>query len=485
MRKILIPIFIVVSTLAFSQGKNESKSHKITSVKTKLIVFTSADSTNLRLSKTDELSFSELKQPLETQTCIFVNPNKKFQTFLGIGGAVTDAAAEVFAKLPTAKQQEFLAAYFSKSKGIGYTLLRTNMHSCDFSSDSYTYIVDGDKELTTFSVKHDEQFKIPLLKKAIEAIGKEATVFASPWSPPAFMKSNKSMLYGGKLLPEYYQSWANYYVKFINEYQKQGIPVWGLTVQNEPMATQRWESCIYTAEEERDFLKNYLGPTLKKAGLGDKKINIWDHNRDLITQRVTTILDDPNANKYVWGIGFHWYENWTGGEQMWSNIAQVNKMYPNKNLLFTEGCIEKFDTAKLQLWSNGMRYGKSMINDFNNGTVGWTDWNILLDEKGGPNHVQNYCFAPLHANTTTGELVYTPSYYFIGHFSKFIKKGAKRINATSSRSNLLTTSFLNNDGSIVTIVLNQTNKKVIYNFCIKNKTTEVTILPYAIQSLIY
>ncbi len=485
MRKILIPLFIVVSTLAFSQGKNESKSHKITSVKTKLIVFTSADSTNLRLSKTDELSFSELKQPLETQTCIFVNPNKKFQTFLGIGGAVTDAAAEVFAKLPAAKQQEFLEAYFSKTKGIGYTLLRTNIHSCDFSADSYTYIDEGDKDLKTFNVKHDEQFKIPLLKKAIETIGKDATVYASPWSPPAFMKSNKSMLFGGKLLPEYYQSWANYYVKFIKEYQKQGIPIWGITVQNEPMATQRWESCIYSAEEERDFLKKFLGPTLKKAGLGYKKINIWDHNRDLITQRVTTILDDPEANKYVWGIGFHWYENWTGGEQMWPNISQVNKMYPNKNLLFTEGCIEKFDTAKLQLWSNGMRYGKSMINDFNNGTVGWTDWNILLDEKGGPNHVQNYCFSPLHANTTTGELLYTPSYYFIGHFSKFIQKGAKRISATSSRSNLLTTSFINNDGTIVTVVLNQSNKKVIYNFCINSKTTEITILPYAIQTLLY
>lgn len=482
-KKALTTVSIVLTTLTFGQGKKANQN--TIPVKTKVVVYTSADSTNLRLTKTNELSLSDLIQPLETQTCIFVNPTKKFQTFLGIGGAVTDAAAEVFAKLPAAKQQEFLEAYFSKDKGIGYTLVRTNIHSCDFSSDSYTYVDEGDKELKSFSLKHDEQYKIPLLKKALAAIGKEATVYGSPWSPPAFMKSNKTMLSGGKLLPEYYQSWANYYVKFIQEYQKQGIPIWGLTVQNEPMATQRWESCIYTAEEERDFLKNYLGPTLNKAGLGDKKINIWDHNRDLITQRVTTILDDPEANKYVWGIGFHWYENWTGGEQMWPNVAQVNKMYPNKNLLFTEGCIEKFDTAKLQLWANGMRYGKSMINDFNSGTVGWTDWNILLDEKGGPNHVQNFCFAPLHANTTTGELIYTPSYYCIGHFSKFIQKEAKRISATASRSNLLTTAFLNNDGTIVTVVLNLTNKKVTYNFCVNNKTTEVTILPYAIQTLLY
>jgi glucosylceramidase len=251
------------------------------------------------------------------------------------------------------------------------------------------------------------------------------------------------------------------------------------------MATQKWESCIYTAEEERDFLKNYLGPTLKKAGLGDKKITVWDHNRDLIVQRVTTILDDPEANKYVWGVGFHWYETWTGGEPMSSNVGEVNKLYPNKNLLFTEGCVEKFDATKYQLWANGMRYGKSMINDFNNGTVGWTDWNILLDENGGPNHVGNFCFSPIHGDTKTGDLIYTPSYYFIGHFSKFIGKNAKRISSVSSRSNLLTTSFLNKDGKVITIVLNNSNKKVTYNLCIGKTATEVTILPNAIQTLVY
>lgn len=324
-----------------------------------------------------------------------------------------------------------------------------------------------------------------MIKKAIETANGEVKLYASPWSPPAFMKDNNNMLKGGKLLPEFYQSWANYYVKFINSYQKEGIPVWGLTLQNEPMAVQRWESCIYTAEEERDFLKNYLGPTLKKAGLGDKKITVWDHNRDLISQRASTILDDAEASKYVWGIGFHWYENWSGGEQMFENIGKVYAMYPNKNLLFTEGCIEKFDAKKYQFWSNGERYGKSMINDFNNGTVGWTDWNILLDENGGPNHVGNFCFSPIHGDTKTGELIYTPSYYYIGHFSKFIGKEAKRISSVSSRSQLITTSFLNNDGKVVTIVMNQSGKKITYNLCIGTHATEVIILPHAIQTLVY
>lgn len=477
MRILIIISSLLLTAVGFSQTP-ATKERSVT-------VYMSADSTDFRLSQTDILSFAELIQPLETQTCVFVNPDKKFQTFQGIGGAITDASAEVFAALPPARQQEFLDAYFSKDKGIGYTLLRTNIHSCDFSSASYTYVDEGDADLKSFSIEHDRQFKIPLIKKALEKIGQDAKLFVSPWSPPGFMKSNKTMLNGGKLLPGFYPSWANYYVKFINAYEKEGIPIWGLTIQNEPMATQRWESCIYTADEEKVFLKNFLGPTLKKAGLSSKKIIIWDHNRDLLVQRATTILDDPKANKYVWGVGFHWYETWTGGEPMSSNVGEVNRLYPDKNLIFTEGCVEKFDDKKYQLWANGLRYGKSIINDFNNGTVAWTDWNILLDQNGGPNHVQNFCFAPIHANTKTGALIYTPSYYIIGHFSKFIALNARRISSVASRSNLLTTSFQNPDGKLVTVVLNQTNQQVTYFLCVGKTAAQVTILPYAVQTLVY
>lgn len=478
-------LLLLFSHFVFSQQKNKIQPSVLAIKDRKITVYTSSDTINSKLSKTENLTFKTLKQPVETQICIFVNPTKTFQTFLGIGGAITDASAEIFAKLSPEKQQEFLNAYYSKDKGIGYSLIRTTIHSSDFSSGSYTYIDEGDAALKTFNIDHDRKFKIPLIKKAIAAAKGKINLFATPWSPPAFMKSNKSMLQGGKLLPEFYQSWANYYVKFINAYQKEGIPIWGLTIQNEPMATQKWESCIYSAEEERDFLKNFLGPTLKKAGLGDKKITIWDHNRDLLTQRASTIIDDAVANQYVWGIGFHWYENWSGGEPMYDNVRKVHEMYPEKNLLFTEGCVEKFDSTKYQLWANGERYGRSMINDFNNGTVGWTDWNILLDENGGPNHVGNFCFSPIHANTVTGELIYTPSYYFIGHFSKFIQNGAKRISSTSSRSQLITTSFLNKDGKVVTVVMNLSSKKVVYNLCVGTNASEVIIPARGIQTLVY
>ncbi len=339
--------------------------------------------------------------------------------------------------------------------------------------------------MKTYTIEHDKEFRIPMIKRAANIIGDDMVFYASPWSPPAFMKTNNNMLQGGKLLPQYNQAWANYYVKFIEAYEAEGLPVWGLTIQNEPMAVQRWESCIYTAEEERDFLKNFLGPTLEKAGMGDKKVVVWDHNRDLISHRANTIFEDPEAAKYAWGIGFHWYETWTGGNPMYDNLKNIKESYPTKNLLFTEGCQEAFDATQYHRWSNAERYGNSMINDFNSGVVGWTDWNILLDETGGPNYVGNLCFAPVHADTQTGELIYTPSYYYIGHFSKFINPGALRVSTTSSRSTLESTSFQNSDGQIVTVVMNKTDNIIDYNLIVGDSEISLQIEPRAIQSVIY
>lgn len=450
----------------------------------KVKVYTTEKDSNKRLAPDGEVKFTEAVQPREDEISVFVNPAKSFQEFIGIGGAITDASAEVFSKLSKKNQEELLNAYFHED-GINYNIIRTSIHSADFGLGSFTYIEEGDEKLETFSIAKDKEKRIPMIKKAQAIIGDDMLFYASPWSPPAFMKTNKNMLQGGKLLPEYYQTWADYFVKFIKAYENEGVPVWGVTIQNEPMATQRWESCIYTAEEERDFLKNYLGPTFQEKGLKDKKIVVWDHNRDLISHRANVIFEDKEAMQYAWGIGFHWYETWTGGEPKYDNLKNINKSYPDMNLLFTEGCQEAFDPSAYQRWSNAERYGNSMINDFNSGTVGWTDWNILLNENGGPNHVENFCFAPIHADTRTDKLIYTPSYFYIGHFSKFIKPGAKRISTTTSRSTIESTSFENPDGKIITVIMNDSSKNINYKLIVQNSEINNEIAAHAMQTIIY
>ena len=442
--------------------------------------YVTAEGTGQRLARTADLELVPKPQPLETEKTIFLVPSKRFQRFLGIGGALTDAAAETFYRLPKARQAEILKAYYDPKEGIGYSLGRTHINSCDFSSSSYTYVKDGDQELSSFDISHDLKYRIPFIKEVMATAGSGFHLFASPWSPPAWMKSNHDMLHGGKLLPDYADSWANYYVKFIQAYERQGVPIWGFTVQNEPMAKQPWESCMYSAEEERDFVKNHLGPAIVKAGLGDKKMIVWDHNRDLMFHRASTILGDPEAAKYVWGVGFHWYE---GG--LYDNAKLVNATYPEKNLLFTEGCVDgPVDLSKTGEWRFGERYGTSMINDFNSGAVGWTDWNVLLDERGGPNHVNNFCYAPMIGDTRTGELHILNSYYYIGHFSKFIRPGAQRIASSSMAKNLLTTAFLNTDNTLAVVVMNTGDAPQPFFLWLDNKAAKTEAPAHSIMTLV-
>lgn len=425
-------------------------------------------------------------QPLETETAVFIDTRQRYQEVFGFGGAITDAVAEVYAKLTPAAQKTFLKAYFDPREGLGYNVLRTTIHSSDFSSASYTYVKDGDRSLGSFSIEHDMRHRVPLLRQSLAAAGAHGTdmrVFASPWSAPAWMKSNNSMLKGGRLLPENRDLWASYIVKFVQAYEKAGIPLWGLSVQNEPMATQTWESMLYSAEEETRFLGDHLGPALAKAGMGDKKIIVWDHNRDLLPQRAAHIMSDPKARPYVWGIGFHWYETWAKGQPMHRNVAAVHAAYPDVKLLMTEATVEKFDPARLQDWANGERYGSEIMADLNAGAAGWIDWNMLLDSQGGPNHVGNYCFALLHASDD-GQLVYTPSYAYMGHFTRYIKPGARRVGATTSRSTLDTVAFRNQDGKLAVVVMNRLDAAQRYRLMIDGVETAVEIPARAIQTVL-
>lgn len=446
-------------------------------------VYTTARDSGQKMSESGGLTFTELPPLNEKEQSVFVDPGKQFQTLIGIGGALTDAAAETFYKLPENKQKEILRAYFDVENGIGYSLGRVPINSCDFSSQSYVYVKDHDTGLASFNVEPDRAYRLPFIKAALaEAGANPVTLFASPWSPPAWMKDNNDILHGGKLLPEYFNAWANYYVKFIEAYKKEGVPIWGVTVQNEPMAVQTWESCNYSAEDERDFIKNHLGPAFAKSGLSAEKIIIWDHNRSFMYRRAQVVLDDPKAAKYVWGVGFHWY---TGDD--FDNVRRVTEAYPNVNVMLTEACLYPFDLSKTATWDFGETYAKSMIHDFNNGAVGWTDWNVLVDEKGGPNHVQNYCFAPIIGDTRTGKLHYLNAYYYIGHFSKFVRPGARRIICSTTTDGLLSTAFLNKDGKIAVIVMNATDDDEPFNLwigneCAKTDSPAHSILTYVIAT---
>jgi len=407
MRNIVLPLSVSLIFLAgLMQCKDPSSKDPQTAQSvgkyeiTKVQQYLTAEGTEYRLSETESPGTEYYDQPDEHYPTVILDPARQFQVIEGFGGAITDASAETFYNLPAEKQAELIKAYFDPVEGIGYTLCRTHINSCDFSSESYAYTeVEGDTALEHFSIEHDRQFRIPLIKEAMQAAGKELKFFASPWSPPAWMKTNNHMLQGGKLKPEYNQAWADFYVRFLEEYEKEGIPFWGMTIQNEPMATQTWESCLYTAEEERDFIKNFLGPTLIKNNRGEVKLIAYDHNRGVVYHRASTIYKDPEASKYVWGTGFHWYT----GDHFY-NIKLLQEAYPDKKLLFTEGCVYPFDYSRLHEWHWGERYGESIIHDLNNGASGWVDWNILLDETGGPNHVANFCLAPVIGNTQTGEL---------------------------------------------------------------------------------
>ncbi|MBQ0936006.1 glycoside hydrolase family 30 protein [Ideonella paludis] len=383
---------------------------------------------------------------------VWVDSSRRFQTVLGFGAAFTEAAAVTWQALPAQQQREFMQACFSRDDGHGYTLCRVHMNSCDFALGNYAHVErEDDFALESFSMARDEQALLPMIKAAQEvarASGQEIRLLASPWSPPAWMKTTGVMNHGGELREDCRAAWAQCYVRFIQAYAAHGVPIWGVTVQNEPEALQRWDSCLYSAEQERDFVRDHLGPALQAAGLGHVRIIVWDHNRDRMVERVSVVLSDAAAARYVWGCGFHWY-----GEDHFNHVQLVHDAWPDKHLLFTEGCQE--GGPHHGSWALGERYAKSMIEDMNRWTEGWIDWNLLLNEEGGPNHVGNLCSAPLMADRATGQLIRQNSYAYIGHFSRFVRPGAQRVLCAASRERLEVIAFRHPDGSVALIALNR------------------------------
>ena len=412
--------------------------------------------TNFKDNK-KEVSVKEIEAVIDLKgvenNVVNLYPEVEYQTIIGFGGAVTEAAGYAFSKLSEENQTKALELYFGK-EGNQYYLMRTHIDSCDFSLGTYAAMNDPeDTELKSFQLNREEQYILPLLRAATEKAGKAFDLMLSPWSPPAFMKTNGDRTHGGKLKPEYRKAWAEYICRYIKEYERKGFPVNRLTIQNEPAAVQTWDSCTYTAEEEKVFLRDYLYPALTEKGLGHIKLNVWDHNKERMYERAKAILDEQ-TNSMVDGVAFHWYSG-----DHFEAIALTHEAFPDKELIFTEGCVEysRFSADQLK---NAQMYAHDILGNLNAGMTGFIDWNIFLDEKGGPNHVGNYCDAPIMVNTQTGELDVKLSFDYVGHFSKHIKPGAKRIGLSKYCSELEVTAFKNPEGTLVVVALNRTLKKL-------------------------
>lgn len=432
-----------------------------------------------------------VKEPKHLSCSMTVEPEKRFQTVLGFGGALTESSGFVLASLPPEKRQQVLKDYFDKITGLGYTFARTHLNSCDFSLANWACVEQVDESLASFSMEKPERYQLPLIRDALTSSEGGLSLLLSPWSPPAWMKDNQDMNHGGKLLKAYYPLWASYILRFIDELTKRDIPVWAVTIQNEPEASQVWDSCLWTAREEAEFAVEYLGPRLKEAGYGHIKILVWDHNRDRLWDRASESYSYPGAEQFIDGAAYHWYS----GDQ-YDQVQKLAEAYPNKLLVFSEGCVE--GGARSGAWFTGERYAHNIINDLNHGCHSWIDWNIALDLSGGPNHVGNLCDAPVLVDTGKGRVYYQSSFYYIGHFSRYIKPGAQRLGLTMKSwmvpaavdgrmgNTMESCAVRNGDGTISLVVCNRTEADMVYRLGLSGDSEELTLFcpPRGIQTLV-
>ncbi|MBS5884728.1 MAG: glucosylceramidase [Clostridium sp.] len=430
----------------------------------------------------DRLKRYDLKEVIVDESSkincrVKVDTKKRFQKILGFGGALTESSAYVLSKIEDEKRKDILESYFDCEKGIGYNFARVHINSCDFALENYSYVEENDETLESFTLDRAEKYVLPLVREVKDIKNDELNILASPWSPPSYMKTNKEMNHGGKISNKYKQLWADYYVKYIEEMKKKDFDIWGVTVQNEPAAKQVWDSCLYSAEEERDFVKDYLGPTFEKNNLSHKKIIIWDHNRDLVYDRAKTVLEDKEANKYVWGTGIHWYVS-----EDFENVSRVHEAFPDKHIIFTEGCQE--GGVHLGDWNTGERYGRNIIGDLNNYVEAWIDWNIVLDETGGPNHVGNLCDAPIIVDLRKDEVIYNSSFYYIAHFSKFIKKDSIRVLSEVDNEKIYALSCIDEKDNLCIIIMNENSEDKKITLDIDGEIVNINLRGNSIYTLL-
>lgn len=410
-----------------------------------------------------------------SQECDVINlyPDRLNQTVLGFGGAVTEAAGDTLLRLPQEKRQELLRDCFG-GEGLCYTLARTSIDSCDFSLSQYEAAPYAG---APFRIARDEASILPVLREAQAFCPEPISLMLTPWSPPAYMKDNGERSHGGKLKAEYYGAWADYICRYVAEYRARGVRVDRLSIQNEPNAVQRWDSCLFSGAEEKRFLRDFLAPSLRKNGLNDVAVYIWDHNKERLFDRVCEVVDEETL-PLIAGAAFHWYSG-----DHFDALRLVRREYPKLELLFSEGCIEYGRFAAENQLQSARIYGRDLIGNFNAGMNTFIDWNLALNESGGPNHAENYCDAPILCDTRAGTYEKRLSYYYIWHFSHFIKTGARHVSSTRFGGEVNAAAFQNPDGAIVVVLLNTTPAQRKVFLRLNGSVVEAALPPDAIGTV--
>lgn len=396
------------------------------------------------------------KRPLSTPEMKLVKayPDILHQDVVGIGAALTESSGYVFAQMDADSQAQFLDLCFGP-EGNRYSLCRLSIQSCDFSLVPRPYLASSSSGVEDLSIDDDWAYVLPLVKAA-QTRNPRLSFLASPWSPPAWAKTNRSMKYGGHLRKDSYETWAHMVARAVALYWAEGVPVERITVQNEPQARQTWESCLYTPEQEGAFLGEHLRRALDAEGLGHVKALIWDHNKESVLDRTLAIVSNPLWADAVDGVAFHWYS----GDHFEALRATRDVIGPNRELIFTEGC--DFYSEGSTYWElpHAEHYAHEIIGDFEAGANGVLDWNILLDAHGGPNHVGNYCDAPIMYDAQRHQMNVRLPFHYIGHFSRFVQPGARHMLTTRYTDHLETAGFANPDGTHVIVVLNRTDDDI-------------------------
>ncbi len=486
---------ITVMCLALSCDHSDSGDMSLT------ILQTSADGDKLTI-------IHPVKDAEAITDTVVINSTVEFQTITGFGGAFTESSAYVLNKLSPRTKHQVMAAYFSDS-GAQYSLTRTHMNSCDFSLNHYSYTpMINDTTLESFSISEDTADLIPMIKQAQALSTSGFKIIASPWTASPWMKDNNHW-YGGKLLKRYYKTWATTFVKYAEAYAKEGIPIWAFTVENEPLGNdEHWESMHFTPNEMADFVKNHLGPQLKDNNI-PARILVYDQNRGPeLEEWASVLLNDDTLKPYIYGTAVHWYTS--TNDWFPASLQHTHNLAPNKSIIHTEGCIdsevphwnddawywEKEATDWGYEWASQenkkyhpkyvpcYRYARDIIGCMNNWIEGWVDWNMVLDRSGGPNLAQNWCIAPIIADTKNDEVYITPLYYVLSHFSKYIRPNAVRIGVTqSTNKNLHVTAARNEDGSKVVVLFNESENPIHYRLDIDGHKKQILIKKKAIQTI--